>query len=60
MEEFRRGVDELGKDGGQQQQKPDAEQGPERRSRRSRRGQAADSGTHEDRSAGNEGEEAGE
>ena len=60
VEEFRRGVDELGKDGGQQQQKPDAEQGPDRRSRRSRRGQAADAGTHEDRSAGNEGEEAGE
>ena len=60
VEEFRRSVDEPGKDGGQQQQKPDAEQGPDRRSRRSRRGQAADAGTHEDRSAGNEGEEAGE
>ena len=42
VEEFRKGVDELGKDGGQQQQKPDAEQGPDRRSRRSRRKEAAE------------------
>ena len=56
VEEFRRAVEDPKSDG-EQQQKPEAE--PERR-RRSRRRPAADAGTHEDRSAGNEGEEAGE
>ena len=53
VEEFRRGVEDLKEDGGQQKEretekKPDAEQGPERRSRRSRRKAAADAGTHEE------------
>ena len=56
VEEFRRAVEDPKSDG-EQQQKPEAE--PERR-RRSRRRPAADAGAHEDRSAGNEGEEAGE
>ena len=56
VEEFRRGVEDP-KGDGEQQQKPETE--PERR-RRSRRRAAADAGAHEDRSAGNEGEEAGE
>ena len=42
VEEFRRGVEDLKEDGGQQQQKPDAEQGPDRRSRRSRRKEAGE------------------
>ncbi len=58
VEEFRRGVEDLEGDG-EQQQKPDAGRDPERR-RRSRRRPAADAGGHEDRSAGNEGEEAEE
>ena len=58
VEEFRRGVEDLEGDG-EQQQKPDAGRDPERR-RRSRRRPAADAGAHEDRSAGNEGEEAEE
>ncbi len=57
VEEFRRAVEDPKSDG-EQQQKPEAE--PERRSRRSRRRPAADAGAHEDRSAGNEGEEAEE
>ena len=57
VEEFRRAVEDPKSDG-EQQQKPEAE--PERRSRRSRRRAAADAGAHEDRSAGNEGEEAEE
>ena len=57
VEEFRRAVEDPKSDG-EQRQKPEAE--PERRSRRSRRRPAADAGAHEDRSAGNEGEEAGE
>ena len=65
VEEFRRGVDELGKDDGQQKERepekqPDAEQQqkPERRSRRSRRQAAAEAsgGTAEE----HEGEEAEE
>ena len=59
VEEFHRGVKDLEGDG-RQQQKPDAEKHPERRSRRSRRNAAADAGAHEDRSAGEAGEEAGE
>ena len=58
VEEFRRAVEDLEGDG-EQQQKPDAGRDPERR-RRSRRRPAAGAGAHEDRSAGNEGEEAGE
>ncbi len=57
VEEFRRAVEDPKSDG-ERQQKPETE--PERRSRRSRRRPAADAGAHEDRSAGNEGEEAGE
>ena len=65
VEEFRRGVEDLKEDGGQQKEretekKPDAEPGPERRSRRSRRKAAEDAGAHQGRSAGNEGEEAEE
>ena len=56
VEEFRRAVEDP-KSHGEQQKKPETE--PERR-RRSRRRPAADAGAHEDRSAGNEGEEAGE
>ena len=56
VEEFRRAVEDP-KGDGEQRQKPETE--PERR-RRSRRRPAADAGAHEDRSAGNEGEEAGE
>ena len=56
VEEFRRAVEDPKSDG-ERQQKPEAE--PERR-RRSRRRPAADAGAHGDRSAGNEGEEAGE
>ena len=53
VEEFRRGVDELGKDDGQQKEretekKPDAEQGPDRRSRRSRRKEAPNAGEAEE------------
>ena len=53
VEEFRRAVEDLEEDGGQQKEretekKPDPEQGPERRSRRSRRKAAADAGTHEE------------
>ena len=49
VEEFRRGVEDLKEDGGQQKEretekKPDAGPGPERRSRRSRRKAAADAG----------------
>ncbi len=56
VEEFRRAVEDP-KGDGEQRQKPETE--PERR-RRSRRRPAADAGAHEDRSAGNEGEEAEE
>ncbi len=47
VEEFRRAVEDTEGDG-EQRQKPDAEQRPERRSRRSRRKAAADAGTHEE------------
>ncbi len=40
VEEFRRGVEALEEDDGQQQRKQDAERGPDRRSRRSRRKEA--------------------
>ena len=66
VEEFRRAVEDLKEDGGQQKEretekKPDAEPGPERRRRRSRRKAAAEAGTHERPSAGeHEEEEAGE
>ncbi len=60
LEKFRRGVEDLEEDGGKQQQKPDDKQGPERRKRKSRRRQAADAGTADNGSAGNEGEEAEE
>ena len=59
VEGFRRAVEDLEGDG-RQKQKLDAEKHPERRSRRSRRNAAADTGAHEDRSAGDEREEAGE
>ena len=47
VEEFRRGVEDP-KSHGEQQQKPEAEQKPERRSRRSMRRPAADAGAHEE------------
>ena len=64
VEEFRRGVEDLDGDGGQQeereaQKKPDAEGEPSRRTRRSRRRQAPSTGAQEDGGAANEGEEAG-
>ena len=58
VEEFRRAVEDPKSDG-EQQQKQNPETEPERRWR-SRRRPAADAGAHEDRSAGNEGEEAEE
>ena len=59
VEEFRRGVEDLKEDGGQQKERetekqPDAGPGPERRSRRSRRKAAADAEAHQGRSAGDE------
>ena len=59
VEEFRRGVKDL-EDDGEQQRKPDTGRDPEPRRRRSRRNAAADAGAHEDRSAGEPGEEAAE